>query len=161
MQRKHTQSNIYTFTVIGSFTMRINALILQRLEEQVEDVAFKLFRNGRGRHGAEAVRDRRLRAWIGVSAHVAAVCWHWLANQGSTQARGASMDCHLWGLYLLKSYDTEENCASRCGGVDENTFEHWVWHFVDEISFLEGEIVSSFECLCLPSTPLTFTLSSL
>lgn len=49
----------------------------------------------------------------------------------------------LWGLLFLTTYDTEENLAQRVGNVDEKTFRKWSRLFVDAISYLECEVVSS------------------
>jgi hypothetical protein len=48
----------------------------------------------------------------------------------------------LWGLMLLKLYDNESvNCSTA--GVDETTFRKWSWVFVEAISDLEHQLVSS------------------
>jgi hypothetical protein len=53
--------------------------------------------------------------------------------------------CHLlWALLLLKTYDTESVLAGLCGGVDEDTFRKWAWHFIEKVSYLEHEVVSCF-----------------
>lgn len=53
---------------------------------------------------------------------------------------------HLfWGLLFLQVYDTEENLAQSVGEVDEKTFQKWSHLFVNAISYLECEVVSSFE----------------
>ena len=55
--------------------------------------------------------------------------------------------CHLlWCLLLLKTYETEPVLSSLCGGVDEDTFSKWAWHFIEKVSYLEQEVVS---CFCL------------
>jgi hypothetical protein len=52
--------------------------------------------------------------------------------------------CHLlWALLLLKTYETESVLAGLCGGVNEDTFHKWAWHFIEKISYLEHEVVSS------------------
>jgi len=51
------------------------------------------------------------------------------------------MDRFFWGLVLLKSYDNEQNTTSRVGALDEGTFRHWAWWFIEELSYLESEVV--------------------
>jgi hypothetical protein len=53
--------------------------------------------------------------------------------------------CHLlWALLLLKTYETESVLAGLCGGVDEDTFRKWAWHFIEKVSYLEHEVVSVY-----------------
>ena len=48
----------------------------------------------------------------------------------------------LWSLRFLRVYDTEENGACAVGKVDEKTYRKWTFLFVEEISYLESEVVS-------------------
>ena len=48
----------------------------------------------------------------------------------------------LWALLFMKVYAEESIHAGLVGGVDEKTFRKWVWIFVQEISYLEDEVVS-------------------
>ena len=50
----------------------------------------------------------------------------------------------LWALMLLKTYETEPGIASWVGGIDEKTLRKWAWVFIEEISFLEPEVVSKY-----------------
>ncbi|CAB9497057.1 expressed unknown protein [Seminavis robusta] len=126
---------------------------VERLEHEFEVIAFGLFRNGR-LSGSEAVKDRRIRAWCGVS--VLSIAWY-LLEMGGSLIEGASMERYLWSLNMLQQYPTEENVASRCGGVDEGTWSKWVWYFIDEISYLENDVIQwsnryigdvGNDCLC-------------
>lgn len=115
---------------------------IEVLATDFENIAFRLFRDGKGLGGSAGVKDRRMRAWVGCSATVVAKAWHLLC-EGEPLPRGATKERFLWALMLLKSYDTEENNASRVGGVDEGTFRSWSWWFIDELSYLEDEVVSA------------------
>jgi hypothetical protein len=65
--------------------------------------------------------------------------------------------CHLlWALLLLKTYKTESVLAGLCGGVDEDTFRKWAWHFIEKVSYLEHEVVS-----CLFLWILSYSASNL
>ena len=44
---------------------------------------------------------------------------------------------------LLKRYETENVLCSSSGGEDEKTFRKWAWLFVEELSLLEPDVVSS------------------
>ena len=89
------------------------------------------------------MQDRRLRAWVGTSSDVIAELFLLLRRSGALGSRrGATMDRLIWALYFLKAYPSnEEEGASRVGGVDEGTFRTWVWWFIEELSFLEPEVV--------------------
>ena len=43
----------------------------------------------------------------------------------------------LWCLLLLKTYETEPVLSGLCGGIDEDTFSKWVWHFIEKVSYLD------------------------
>ncbi len=49
----------------------------------------------------------------------------------------------LWCLMLLKRYKTENVLCSSSGGEDKKTFWKWAWLFVEELSLLEPDVVSS------------------
>jgi len=51
------------------------------------------------------------------------------------------MECFLWAFVILKSYDVEENNTSRVSALDEGTFRQWSWWFIEELSYLESEVV--------------------
>jgi len=48
----------------------------------------------------------------------------------------------LWALLFLKTYSTEAVLAGMCG-CNEDTFRKYCWLFVDEISYLEHDVVCS------------------
>ena len=121
--------------------LRFKGQALRRNIAEIEILAFKLFRNGYPPSSSLFVRDRRFRAWCGCSSATAAKAFMLLLRGGLK--RGASMERFLWGLMLMTSYDTEIVGAGRVGGVDEETFATWSWYFIDSISFLEGDVVSS------------------
>jgi hypothetical protein len=50
---------------------------------------------------------------------------------------------------LLKCYSNEEVNCTYASGVDEQTFRKWAWFFIDQISFLESEVVSVIHFVCL------------
>ena len=47
----------------------------------------------------------------------------------------------LWGCMPLKQY-SGNRVLSAVAGVNEKTFRKWAWNIVDEISWLEGNVVS-------------------
>lgn len=112
------------------------------LKAEFERIAFKVFRKKR-LSGSEGVRDRRICAWTGVSATVLAKTWDLLTRAGPLP-EGATEECLLWGFVLLKAYDVDETSSSLVGCQDEGTYQRWAWYFVEEISYLESEVVSPF-----------------
>lgn len=107
-----------------------------------------MMRNGR-MTGSRAVRDRRIRAWFGCSVKTIAKIWY-LLNNGFLPEQ-ATKDRLLWGLRLMKGYETEEVNAAIIGGVDEATFRRWSWFFVEEIANLFDVVVSFALFILLPA----------
>jgi hypothetical protein len=101
------------------------------------------------RRGSAATADRRFRAWFGCSTTVCAKTWVLIVEMrdgDGGMGPGATNESFLWGLMILKQYDTEENMAAAAGGVNEKTLRKWGWFFIEEISFLESVVVSLEEC---------------
>lgn len=117
---------------------------LRQIQSDIESEAFRICRRGKGITGSKKVRQRRIKAWFGVSSEVMAELF-WLLQESGTlhQRRHASTEHFLWGMMLLKSYETEEVLASRVGGVTEETFRTWSWFFIQEMSYLETQVVRS------------------
>jgi hypothetical protein len=107
---------------------------------EIIDVAKRMLH--RSGHGSDLVFERRFRAHFGASPQVVAYTWDLLRQNDVDLDEGATIDRFMWSLLLLKCYLTEEvNCSHICG-VDEQTFRKWAWFFIDQISFLEADIVS-------------------
>jgi len=68
----------------------------------------------------------------------------------------------LWALLWLKTYQTEQVCAGMVGedgvGIHEDTFRDWSWYYVQQISYLEDEVVHLF---WLPAMLLLLVIRSL
>ena len=111
---------------------------IQALEGEFTRIAFQLFRDGR-LSSDPFICDRRIRGWCGCSPTVIAKLWN-LLERGNLHEL-ASKDRLLWGLHLLKGYTDEITAAAFCGSVDECTFRKWAWYFIEEISYLENEVV--------------------
>ena len=97
------------------------------------------------RRGSATTADRRFRAWFGPSTIVCAKTWVLIVEMNAGDGGmcpGATKERFLWGLSILKRYNTEENLAAAAGGVDEKTLRKWGWFFIDELSFLEPVVVS-------------------
>ena len=155
------QYHLYSNQVVTKFaTMTVvdyDIAAVEALERQFATVAFNLFRNGR-LTGSFSVQDRRVRSWCGASLTVIAIVW-WLLQRRGHLEEGATMDRFLWSLNFLRTYPTTDNGASRCGRVDEGTWIKWVWYFVEEISYLENDVVSHPATASKPChTPLTILL---
>lgn len=121
---------------------------VRQLKAEIERDAFDVFRQGRF-SGSRGVRDKRIRAWCGCSASVIARAWY-LLEQGHLEPQ-ASRERLLWALHMLNCYPNEREGAARCGGVDEGTYRKWVWYFVEELAYLEDDVVSRRHfSFCLP-----------
>jgi hypothetical protein len=97
----------------------------------------------RGKPGsATGTSDRRFRAWFGVSPMVAAKCWLLLVKDPDFENSTRSKEHRLWALMLMKDYGNIESLAANAS-VDEKTFSRHAWHYVDLISDLQAEVVSS------------------
>ena len=70
--------------------------------------------------------------------------WYMLDNSSNALPERATQEPLLWGLLLMKSYDSEVNNAACVGGVDEGTFREWSWFFIYKILYLESFVVSTF-----------------
>jgi hypothetical protein len=86
--------------------------------------------------------NRRFRQNFGVSPRVVAYLWDMLDPYATIIAEGVSPEHLLWSLMLLKFYAKETTHCAMAGGVDEKSFRKWSWIFIDEVSFLEGDVVS-------------------
>lgn len=132
---------------------------IESLEDEFARAAFNLFWNGQ-MPASKKVRDRRMIGWVGATQGMLARAWYLLEEQfDGVMPHGATQERFLWGLLLLKNYDTVENNASRCGGVDEKTFRKWAWWFLSELSYLETVVVWSFCHCCLCSDEYLFWCS--
>ena len=128
--------------------LEFNDRKIKRLSKKFEKIAFRVYRNGQEPCDSKLVRDRRMRAWFGASSKTIAKAWTILARSFDNELiEGATKERFLWAFILLKSYATEENNASRVGGVDEGTFRKWSWYFIEEFSYCEDDVVSLC-CVC-------------
>ena len=82
--------------------------------------------------------QRRFWAFFGASPEVCSLLWDHLSPE-ETIHRLARPKHLLWALVFLK---VEPVLCTLVGCPDEKTFQKWVFVFVDEISYLECNIVS-------------------
>jgi hypothetical protein len=123
--------------------MHFDPAAIALLEADFRGIALRLLRPNGNREGSAVTADRRFRAWFGTSATVATMAWTLLRSDDEWKSLTKAKERFLWALMLLKRYKTEENLAASAGGVDKKTFRKWAWHFVDMISFLEPDVVST------------------
>jgi hypothetical protein len=87
--------------------------------------------------------DRSFRKNFGVSPHVVAYLCEMLDPCATIVIEGLSPEHLLWSLMFLKVYAKESTHCAMAGGVDMKTVRKWTsWLFIDEVSFLEGDVVS-------------------
>ena len=97
------------------------------------------------------VRDRRFKAAFGTSSMVIAIIWQ-ATKEKVAQNHPSVRDVHvLWAFHFMKCYSTEVAHVAALRAGDEKTFRKWVWIFLQEISYLQEEVVStkkSKKCCC-------------
>jgi hypothetical protein len=91
--------------------------------------------------------ETRWHSHFQVAPFVISVTWNMLierANEETQNRYKYAKPVHLlWACLFLKVYKEEAILTGMCGGVDEDTFRKWVWFFVDEMSDLEYDVVST------------------
>jgi hypothetical protein len=93
--------------------------------------------------------ERRWKSAFGASPEVCCLLWNKI-NPYKTMPTGVDPKHLLWALYFLTVYDTEHNSAHSLGKVDEKTYRKWSELFVDAISYLECEVVSTHPDNAIP-----------
>ena len=89
------------------------------------------------------VRDRRFKAAFGTSSMVIAIIWQ-ATKEKVAQNHPSVCDVHvLWAFHFMKCYSTEVAHVAALRAGDEKTFQKWVWIFLQEISYLQEEVVSA------------------
>ena len=112
------------------------------LAEDFIVIAFRLFRKGKILESRTRTTQMMI-SWVGATPTMLGMLWYLLESTQSEWKRGASKERLLWGLLLLKAYESEKKNAAVVGGVDEATFAKWSWYFLSEISFLESFVIDS------------------
>jgi hypothetical protein len=126
-----------------------DAAAIALLQPEFYRLGSSLVRGRPGDFHATATADRRFRGWFGVSTTVAAKAWTLIAEANNFNSPADAKQKLLWGLKLMKSYETEENFAASVGGVDEKTARKHAWNFINLISYCESDVVSDkFGRLC-------------
>jgi hypothetical protein len=137
--------------------MEFKARRLARAEKQMEKTLFSIFRPQDDLQDASynlvqddlqdasynLVCDRRVHAWIGCSVVTAAKVWC-LVSSVVLYDHGpeATMYQLCWALYMLKHYPEEAVAAAKVGADDEQTFSHWVWIMIEQMSSEAHKVVS-------------------
>ena len=101
-------------------------------------------------------RDRRFRGCLRTDAHSFTVTWTKMEIHGILRTLQKEHPVHLlWWLFRINSYATELILCSKIGGVDWPIFLKWSWFYVERISTISSETVSSSFvslwniCLCI------------
>jgi hypothetical protein len=95
--------------------------------------------------GSSHTEDRRFRELFGCSPLVVLEVWN-LISSNLTIEGSPEVEHLLWALIFLKLYSKECTTSRLVGGVDEKTYQKWVWVFVSAIADLEVDVVST----CIP-----------
>ena len=118
---------------------------IRQFQSEFERLAFELFYDGRFAD-SNLVQDSRIRSWCGCSSLVLAKAWFLLQD---SLTEYATQQKFLWCMYFLSQYPQNDmEGASRCL-ADEKTYRRWVWFFVEELAYLEDDIVSDVSALIL------------
>ena len=104
------------------------------------------------RVGTAAMEDRRSRSLFGALFEIVHMVWDML-GEGSLHPEKNKPKHLLWTLYFLKVYPREGlGCTAigmSRGAVDPSTMYKWVWLFLERITKLADEVVSSLLYCCL------------
>lgn len=92
------------------------------------------------------IQDRRFRQHFGTTPEICAEIWERLNPLETIEKEFHVVQIYhlLWALIFMKLYTKESIHASLVGGVNEKTFCKWTWIFVEAISLLEFDLVSSY-----------------
>jgi len=103
--------------------------------------------------------------WVSHFNAEAEVCldvWNRLQEESFDGVEDGGEPQHLlWACLFLQVYAVEGVLSGMCG-CDEDTYRLYVWRFVEKISYLEYEVVSSVvsrSCCCCPTHPFVSSLS--
>lgn len=124
---------------------KFDGRLLAKTEKKMEKTLFSIFRpqNDASSSSSDLVRDRRVNAWIGCSVSTAAKVWLLLMEiLVILHGREANMEKLCWALYMLKNYPEDVAAASKVGAADEQTFSHWLWIMLKQMSYLVYDVVS-------------------
>jgi hypothetical protein len=91
-------------------------------------------------HLCFATRDRRFREAFGISSESAFILWTYLNVPNEGPSGGQSVHL-LWTLLFLKTYNTQNDLAGRCG-VHKDTFKTWRDRFLDRIAALDDLVTA-------------------
>ena len=111
------------------------SLLVQRFDE----IGLRFMNRKPG--GSGKTLEARWRSHFGASSLICADVWEML--EPPSLPAGSKLEHLLWALLLLKTYQTEAVCCSLAGGIDEQTWRERTWFFVDAVSQLESDVVST------------------
>jgi hypothetical protein len=108
--------------------------------DEFEQLGMAMMQRGNGGRSSQQTRDRQFRSHFGATPEICTRVWELL--DATTLPRDAEKKHLLWALMFLMLYKTESVHCSLAGGVDEKTFRSWSFFFINEVSLLEGTVVS-------------------
>lgn len=94
----------------------------------------------RRRQAAARTEMARCRSTFGTSPQICAMLWSQI-SLAMEPTNGAKPVHLLWGSMSMKLHCSESVLLSLAGGVHEQTFRKWSWHFVDEMANLQHNII--------------------
>ena len=89
---------------------------------------------------ATMTEDQQFCEVFGYGPLVALALWSLMLAESTV--RNTSVVNMLWALMFLKVYSKETTMSSMAGGIDEKTYQKWVWQLVFLIADLEPVVVS-------------------
>ena len=98
---------------------------------------------GRSMFGSQNVRNRRIVAFFGAPSLVIAKLWELLVKHSGPLPQHAKTIHLLWALHLVKVYSSEHVLSSSVGATEKN-YRKWTWFFIQELAYLEPEVVSIY-----------------
>ncbi len=98
---------------------------------------------GRSVYGSRTVRDHCIVAFFGAPSLVIAKLWELLVKHSGPLPQHAKTIHLLWALHLVKVYSSEHVLSSSVGATEKN-YRKWAWFFIQELAYLEPEVVSIY-----------------
>lgn len=95
-------------------------------------------------------KDRRFRAFFGVSAQVSVTAWMMMEEENFLPPNPNFLH-FLWALAFMRAYPPNDTSLSRLlGGRDPKTINKYVWPFIRSLFLLNETVVSLlFDCCLL------------
>jgi hypothetical protein len=88
--------------------------------------------------------SRKFASFCGICKETFMCLWSVLQNAATGCGKQFQEHHLIWTLYWLKNYPTIDVASIVCG-VDQKTFEYWIWHTIFVLVARLNEVVIFFK----------------